>query len=321
MKGLLCAMLLSSVACDLIFSAGFSNDAILQRSDTKGAAIYGFANSTGPITVKVDGKTKELATVSYTVQAETYAWKGAGVYPDTSDPPVHGTTVWKATLKPASAGGDYSITVTQSAAETATIARVSFGDVWFCSGQSNMALETFYTFSADALKAEIAGGKYKNLRHFMFGSMGDHYEALSPQWVTSQNSVTAGPEFVWHNVTSSAALPSMDKKSGAHSAWAQFSSTCMYFGVELIAAREAEGIDADVPVGLIQSAIGGSQIESWMDNHTLTTCTDESLAGGAIPANSGRLYYGMVAPFANYSVRGWLWYQGEVRVRCRLTHQ
>lgn len=40
-----------------------------------------------------------------------------------------------------------------------------------------MALETYYTFSADTLKAEIASGKYKNLHHFMFGAMGTHYEA------------------------------------------------------------------------------------------------------------------------------------------------
>ena len=54
-----------------------------------------------------------------------------------------------------------------------------------------MALETYFTFSADTLKAEIAGGKYSGLRHFMFGSMGGHFEALAPQWVTSQNSLSA----------------------------------------------------------------------------------------------------------------------------------
>ena len=60
----------------------------------------------------------------------------------------------------------------------------------------------------------------------------------------------------------------------------------MYFGVELIAARVARGVDGDVPVGLIQSAIGGSQIESWMDNRTLATkCTQESLKGGPSKPN------------------------------------
>ena len=38
------------------------------------------------------------------------------------------------------------------------------------------ALETYYTYSADTLKAEIKAGKYALLRHFMFGSMGDHFE-------------------------------------------------------------------------------------------------------------------------------------------------
>ena len=84
----------------------------------------------------------------------------------------------------------------------------------------------------------------------------------------------------------------------------------MYFGVELINAREAQGLEP-VPIGLIQSAIGGSQIEAWMDNSTRTLCKNLSLTGGAVPQDNGRLYYGMVAPFVNYSLAGWLWYQGE----------
>jgi len=175
-----------------------------------------------------------------------------------------------------------------------------------------MALETYYTYSADTLKAEIADGKYVNLRHFMYGSMGTHYEATSPQWATTYNSITAdNSTFVWHRAAISARLPSRNNVTGKHSAFAQFSATCMYFGVELIEAREKQGVDASVPIGLIQSAIGGSQIESWMDNQTLGQCTNESLSGGAIPENSGRLFYGMIAPFANYSVAGWVWYQGE----------
>jgi hypothetical protein len=50
-----------------------------------------------------------------------------------------------------------------------------------------------------------------------------------------------------------------------------------------------------------------------MDNQTLTRCKNQSLTGGAVPQDNGRLYYGMTAPFVNYSVAGWLWYQ----VRCR----
>lgn len=180
-----------------------------------------------------------------------------------------------------------------------------------------MALETYYTYSADTLKVEIAAGKYSGLRHYMFGSMSNHFLSLSPQWATSWNSLSAGPQYTWHTVKDSAALPSRVPAQSshshvAHSAFTQFSATCMYFGVELIDAREAAGLEA-VPIGLIQSAIGGSQIEAWMSNETLRECTDQSESGGAasLPdgSDSGQLYYGMTAPFANYSVAGWLWYQ------------
>ena len=130
-----------------------------------------------------------------------------------------------------------------------------------------MALETYYTYSADTLKAELTAGTgalaTTPLRHFMFGAMDTRLESTTPQWVTTQNSLAAGPQYRWHTAQQSAAAPSLDPQSNAHSAWARFSSTCMYFGAELILARRG-GPDATVPVGLIQSARGGSQIESWM---------------------------------------------------------
>ena len=46
-----------------------------------------------------------------------------------------------------------------------------------------------------------------------------------------------------------------------------------------VKARDAQGLES-VPVGLIQSAIGGSQIEAWMDNSTRSECKNQSLAGG-----------------------------------------
>jgi len=121
-------------------------------------------------------------------------------------------------------------------------------------------------------------------------------QATTPQWVTSQNSAAASQPnadpFVWHNVTTSAALPSMNNITKRHSPWAQFAATCMYFGAELIAARATLGVDMDVPVGLIQSAIGGSQIESWMDNATLTTCKVSPHA--LFPGNPGLALRGAV---------------------------
>lgn len=101
----------------------------------------------------------------------------------------------------------------------------------------------------------------------------------------------------------------MNESTKEMSPWAAFGATCMYFGAEIIDAMEAAGLETDVPIGVIQSAIGGSQIESWMSNETLLLCKNQSLTGGAVPQNSGRLYYGMICPMANYSVAGWVWYQ------------
>ena len=89
-----------------------------------------------------------------------------------------------------------------------------------------MALETFYTFSADTLKSQIQSGKYSELRHFMYGSMSNHFEALAPQWVTAWNSQLADPKFTWHKVSESAALPSLipapsPHQHASHSAFAQ----------------------------------------------------------------------------------------------------
>jgi hypothetical protein len=303
----------AAAAPTISFSAGFTDDAVLQRSATTGAKIYGFVAANQPVTVTVSASgssdSDSAAASARQYQATVAPWvNSSGCMPvqqpngtmagcsdpKTPEPPAHGAFTWVAQLKPqAAAGGEFTVTVTTAGANgTITMERVTYGDVYYCSGQSNMALETYYTFSADALKAEIAAGKYSGLRHFMYGSMGNHFEALAPQYVTTWNSASSPPQciegvcdegFKWHNVSFSASKPSSfpaGPNDRLHSAFAQFSSTCMYFGVELIDARAAEGLEA-VPIGLIQSAIGGSQIESWMDNETLSICKNQSLTGAA----------------------------------------
>jgi hypothetical protein len=128
-------VLCAGASAQLMFSAGFSDNTVLQRSETRGAAVYGFANSSIPITVSVTGTTTAGAVVSYTLQADAHAWEGGGdIHPNTPAPKPHGDVVWKATLKPASAGGSYVITVSQAGANATAIEQVTFGDVWFCSG-------------------------------------------------------------------------------------------------------------------------------------------------------------------------------------------
>ena len=234
-------------------SAGFSDDMVLQRAPAK-SALYGFG--TGPVSVHVVGTDGADAAVEYMVEAESRA---------------DGT--WKAFLSPHVAGGSFTVTATSGAA-TLQLERVTMGDIFVCSGQSNMALEAFYTFSADTIKEEVlTADKYSKLRLFEYGGMGYNCSLASwtPTWVTTQNSVAEAPVFKWYNLSEGARVPYHQLREGMISALQHFSATCLYFGIELL---DALGPEAP-PIGLIETAVGGSTIEAWMANETLNRCTNE----------------------------------------------
>jgi sialate O-acetylesterase len=89
-------------------------------------------------------------------------------------------------------------------------------------------------------------------------------------------------------------------KSASPAAVADFSATAYYFGRNLTEVL-------DVPVGLISSSWGGSWIEAWMDA--------ESIGGLASPSGNSisqtLMYHAMILPLVNYTIAGFIWYQGE----------
>ena len=99
---------------------------------------------------------------------------------------------WKAFLRPTQAGGDYTITARCNGCTNVTVVtltHVTFGDMWYCSGQSNMWLPVFYTFSRNQTVADIAAGKYSNIRGIFSPS------ATTPtagQWKTAQQAIEDG---------------------------------------------------------------------------------------------------------------------------------
>ena len=101
---------------------------------------------------------------------------------------------WKALLHPTTAGGDYTITATCHGCvsnTTATLSHVTFGDFWYCSGQSNMWLPVQYTFSRNKTVAAIKAGKFRNIRGMFSPS------ATTPtagQWKTAQQAIEDGNE-------------------------------------------------------------------------------------------------------------------------------
>ena len=74
-----------------------------------------------------------------------------------------------------------------------------------------------------------------------------------------------------------------------------------------------------VPVGVIDCSWGGSRVESWTSREILETYSDIDISEKGIAATDEWLrplvmYNGMLRPVAGYTVRGYLWYQGESNV-------
>ncbi len=227
---------------------------------------------------------------------------------------------WRVTLKPekaSSAGTELVV----SGANTVRVRDVLVGEVWLCSGQSNMA---FLVRSADNAEAEIAAANYPLIRHYKVPSV----TAEQPQFDVQAAWVAASPATV-----------------GA------FSAVAYYFARDLHERLR-------VPIGLVNSSWGGTQIESWMSEaalrasaagpavlarweaelaelpqkqqaHEVALQKWESEAGKgktgkggarkkpAAPEGKGSrrqpsaLYNAMIAPLVPYTMRGALWYQGE----------
>lgn len=134
---------------------------------------------------------------------------------------------WHALLPTTAAGGPYEMTVRAGQA-TQVVRDLKVGDVWLCSGQSNMELPVSRTLDA---ASEIAAAGHPDIRLFTVPKAA----AVAPQ-------DTFNAPVAW-----SAATPDTVR---------DFSAACFYF------ARELQK-SVNVPMGLIQSAWGGSRIEAW----------------------------------------------------------
>lgn len=148
---------------------------------------------------------------------------------------------WKLTLPAQKAGGPFQLTI--SGSSEVNFNDVMVGEVWICSGQSNM--EWSVARSKDASQ-EIAQADHPKIRLFTV----EHQIAFQP---------AADVEGKWQ-VCSPATVD-------------QFSAVAYYFGRDL---KE----ELDVPIGLINTSWGGSKVEPWMsaeafENDRLKSRVDE----------------------------------------------
>ena len=104
----------------------------------------------------------------------------------------------------------------------------------------SVALATFFTFSADTVKAAFeTEPKYeRNLRLFRYGAMqfDPDIAALGPRYVTDVGSVSEDPLQSWYNASAATTTVTGQNAHGDQTAFTSFSATCLYFGVELLDA-------------------------------------------------------------------------------------
>ena len=140
---------------------------------------------------------------------------------------------WEATLPALEAGGPYTLVARAGGVEQA-VSDVLVGDVWLCSGQSNMELQVWRSLDA---RAELAGASNDRIRLFTVPQVA----AVTPQ-------AGFGQPVRWRPVDSESVR--------------DFSAACYFF------ARELQKT-VDVPMGLVNAAWGGSRIQAWTSGEAL----------------------------------------------------
>lgn len=174
------------------------------------------------------------------------------------------------------------------------IHNILIGEVWFCSGQSNMEMPLggFMNCPVQGANDEIANvSQYKGIRCAVI----HHDSALTPC------DEVAGK---WMESTPENAI--------------KFSATAFYFAASV-------NKSLNIPIGIIDCSWGGSTIEGWLPKEILEGYKDVDLgkAGGKdCPAylQPMIMYNGMLKPLENYTIKGFLWYQGESNIGKHATY-
>ena len=192
---------------------------------------------------------------------------------------------WHTAVQTPKAGGPYTITFNDG--ERTALGNILIGELWICSGQSNMEMpmKGFKNQPIEGAVADILHSTDSRLRLFTV----KRNSKLTPVDTVSG---------AWKEATPASVR--------------EFSATAYYFGREL---RQA----LNVPVGLIVSAWGGSACEAWMTADWLKAFPDAKIPATEQDIKSKNrtptvLYNGMMHPLVGVSMRGVIWYQGEDNV-------
>lgn len=244
---------LASLKAQVSLSSIFSDGMVLQQNSE--VEIWGWAEPLHEVLVKPSWSNEIVKTF------------------------VNNSADWRVKLKTPSAGGPHTIAIIEN--DTIILNDVLIGEVWLCSGQSNMEMSAAMGID-NGTKAEFEAN-YSNIRFFQVESRAANHPQLE----------VAG---LWEKCT-----PATMR---------YFSAIGYFFGQKL-------HTNLNVPIGLINSSWGGSPAEAWMDQETISNDPVLEQSSKKIkerqwsPNRPGSIYNAMIAPITSFKIAGTIWYQGE----------
>lgn len=191
---------------------------------------------------------------------------------------------WRIELKTTNSKESQSIKI-KSKNSDITLENILFGEVWLCSGQSNMSMPVKGNVGQPTFGSTMAIAKSRNpnLRLFTVYRAGSKTPLKDIEKYTSWQEATPGSV-------------------------SEFSAVGYFFGQQL---QEI----LDVPVGIIHTSWGSSSVQAWMSNDVLKAYQKFNLDDIDITKKTQNiptaLFNAMINPLISYTIKGALWYQGE----------
>jgi sialate O-acetylesterase len=283
------AFFAASPAVGAVTPAGiFSDSMVLQRGIR--TPIWGWATVGEQITVTFNGQTVTATARDSTISA----YKG----------------FWKTSFSPMTAGGPFDMTITGSASAAITLKNILVGDVWICSGQSNM----WYTFngmyftdnSAEGLAIPSDAQPLTQMRMCQIGTSWSTSPALDIQQINT-----------WANQDQRVSAP---WRSGTRAVVKDYSAAAGIFGTAICQKTQ-------VPIGLITAAVGGTSLKQYVSaelsdtivwyqcgnrpDTTIAKRTPVRFGGGANSVTDGGVFSGEISPLIGLGIKGVIFWQGE----------
>jgi sialate O-acetylesterase len=260
--------LLAIVTCvfdssaQLRLPAVISSSMVLQQKDS--ATLWGWAGPASKVYV-------------------TTGWNGR-----TDSTTTDNGAQWRLKVMTPAAGGPYDITIKSDT--TIVLKDVLIGEVWVCSGQSNM--EMSYSWGEKSVGEELPTAYHKNIRFFQVPKTTSQFpqDDVKAQWtVCDSNTIKT------------------------------FSAVGYFFGKRL-------NKELNVPIGLINSSWGGTPAEVWTPveyiekDPVLKEAADKLSVYNWWPNITGRTFNAMIYPITQFNIAGAIWYQGEANTGTNSTY-